>query len=194
MRTNSLSKPMLDVIPNSQSGEVYPYLETPLSHKNKKTMLQEFKDNLALAGTIWYDVSNICEVVPLIRLQHPEADIICSGTPEIKGSKNLQVISNPYDLANLDVAIIRAKFGVIETGMMWITESNIRINSIDQFTKHLVILLHPEDLVKDMQEAYEDIYMNENSYGSFISSPSTFYTKKVSANIHSQRTLTVIFI
>lgn len=138
------------------------------SDAKQNSMLETFKCNLIKAGIKGYDLNCAEEVKPLIHKLHPEADTICSAVPEIKGNKDLNHAINPYDLEKTDVTIIRAEFGVSQTGMVWIAESSIPIRALKHITQHLVILLHPDSMVRNMTEAYEEVYYNESNYGSFL--------------------------
>lgn len=141
---------------------------TSLCKAKSIPMLDTFKSNLAKAGINWHDLDCTEKVKPLIREIHPEADSICSAVPDIRGNKYLNYAINPYDLEHTDVTIIRAKFGVAQTGMVWIAENSIPIHTLKHISRHLIILLHPDKMVKNMTEAYEEIYYNESIYGSFF--------------------------
>ncbi|MDF9829740.1 hypothetical protein [Parabacteroides sp. PF5-6] len=142
--------------------------DAPASGTRQSSMLETFKCNLNKAGIHWYELNSTEEVKPLIHQIHPQADTICSAVPEIKGNKELNHVINPYDLGKMDVTIIRAEFGVSQTGMVWIAESSIPIRTLKHITQHLVILIHPDSMVKNMSEAYEEVYYNESNYGSFL--------------------------
>jgi len=144
------------------------HFEVSSPETKQSSMLDTFKRNLTKAGIKWYNPNCVEEVKPLIRKIYPEADTICSAVPEIRGNKDLNHVINPYELGNMDVTIIRAEFGVSQTGMVWIAESSIPIRTLKHISQHLVILLHPDSMVKNMTEAYEEVYYNESNYGSFL--------------------------
>lgn len=168
--------------------------DTSLFDKNQKSMLDIFKENLLNASIPWYELTDIDEVKPLIRENIPDADTICSTTPEIRTSKNLSHIINPYELRNMDVTIIRAEFGVAQTGMVWIAEKDMPIRSLRHISQHLVILLHPDRMVKNMREAYEEVYYNDNNYGSFLLGSSDIFSDKEAEKVSSPLSISVYFV
>lgn len=157
---------------NKPDGSKFAYPKIPLFPKNNKDILQEFKDNLTLNAGTWHIVKSIKDGENLIRELYPQAKIICSSAIEFKGNKDITQITEPHQLADVDLGIIRAQFGVSENGMVWITEKDMDIISLGFLSQHLIILLDPQELVKDMYEAYARIDLLNNNYGCFMLGPS----------------------
>jgi L-lactate dehydrogenase complex protein LldG len=65
------------------------------------------------------------------------------------------------------VGIIRARLGVAENGMVWLTEDDLGFVS-----QHLVILLSPTAIVANMYDAYLRVYLEDSAYGCFLMGPS----------------------
>lgn len=147
-----------------------------LSGKGRNTMLDSFKKNLAYISGVWYELENSSQVVPLIKSLFPGAGI-CSATEEIACSKDLNPLICPFETDIVDVGIIRAEFGVAENGLVWVTDKNKIAQSLERLSQHLVILLHSDHLVKNMQEAYEEVYLNYH-FGYFMLGPSFNLLKK----------------
>lgn len=177
-------------------AENYPYPTIPNFIKSRQPILEEFKANLTEAAGKWFEINDITSVEEKIKELHPEAKIICSATPELNGNKNLNDIVTPHDLNDVDVGVIRAEFGVSETGMVWIREKDLIINALGVLSQHLIILLKPEQLVRDMYEAYKRVNLEENNYGCFMLGPSA--TADIGAvmvrGAQGARSLTVFFI
>jgi len=170
-KMNRTDDSMLEMLLTNKHTEVYPEIVETSIQMYKKKLSEEFIYNLANAGGICYNLDEISDIKPMINLLYPDADIIYSATPEIEGYNNKNNIITQCNIENADTVIIRAEFGVAETGMIWISEKSIRLHSLDFFSKHLIILLHPDSLLKDMHEAYEEVYLKENTYGRFIQGP-----------------------
>src|SRR5262249_51457381 len=51
-----------------------------------------------------------------VRAKIADAKVVCSTVQEIGGNRDITGVSNPQDLADVDFAIVRASFGVAETG------------------------------------------------------------------------------
>jgi L-lactate dehydrogenase complex protein LldG len=76
-----------------------------------------------------------------IRSLFPQAQVICSATPEITGTRALSSGCEPADLADVDV--VRAAVGVAETGSIWLSEAELQVNALAYLPQHLVALLDP---------------------------------------------------
>lgn len=163
--------------------------------KNKR-LLDEFKESLVAGAGTWHEIGSIEDAQTKIKTLHPNAKIICSATPELYGNKDLSKVTDPHELDNVDVGIIRAVFGVAETGMVWLTEEQLHINALGFLSQHLIILLHPNDIVKDMYEAYKRIDLHKSNYGCFMLGPSA--TADIGAYMvhgaQGARSLTVFFM
>lgn len=169
---NSTKEYILHAIRRNRPQGEHPYPAIPDFPKSEKPLLEEFKENLLLAAGRWYRVGDREEAVGLIQELHPDARVICSAVPEIKGNKDLDQVVDPHELNDVDVGIIRAQFGVSETGMVWLTEKELGVNALGFLSQHLVILLNPQELVRDMYEAYSRVELEKDQYGCFMMGPS----------------------
>jgi hypothetical protein len=50
----------------------------------------------------------------------------------VEGTRTLTRNANPTDLADVDVGIIRAAFGVAETGSLWLSEAELQVNALSR--------------------------------------------------------------
>lgn len=169
---NSTKDLIMGAIRQNMPKEAHPYPQIPAFAKSKKPILDEFKENLVEAAGTWHDIHSREEAERLIHQLHPDAKLICSATPEIKGNKDLSQITDPHELNDVDVGIIRARFGVSETGMVYITGKDMHITSLGFLSQHLIILLDPVKMVRDMYEAYSHVELESNHYSCFMLGPS----------------------
>ena len=111
---------------------------------------------------------------PLTALQNRlrSAGIVCSAAPEITGNRDLVTIEHPRDLADVDVAVVRAAFGIAETGSVLFTEAELRVNALAYLAQHLIVLLDPTDIVASTQDAYRRRELHEARYAVFHTGPS----------------------
>ncbi|WP_204280581.1 LUD domain-containing protein, partial [Providencia stuartii] len=77
-----------------------------------------------------------------------------SAVPEYAGNRDLASVMQPGDLADVDVAIVRAVFGIAETGSVLFTERQLVVNAVAYLAQHLVVLLDPADILPNVQAAY----------------------------------------
>ena len=103
---------------------------------------------------------------------YPGAMVICSAVPEIAGTRRVESVRDPHELADVDVGVVRAQFGVAESGAVWLTQEDLVVDGLGFLSQHLVVLLDPEQIVADMHEAYRRIRLDLTAYGCFMMGPS----------------------
>jgi L-lactate dehydrogenase complex protein LldG len=106
-----------------------------------------------------------------IRAQF-DAKVICSAVSEVAGTRDLSQVQQPRDLADVDVAVVRAILGVAETGSVLFTETQLRVNTLAYLAQHLVVLLSPSAIVASVQEAYQNPAFSTARYAVFHTGPS----------------------
>jgi L-lactate dehydrogenase complex protein LldG len=107
-----------------------------------------------------------------IRSLFPQARVICSTTAEVKGTRALARSTNPTDLADVDVGIVRAAFGVAETGSIWLSEAELQVNALAYLAQHFVVLLDPSDILGNLHDAYRDPRFKTARYAVLVTGPS----------------------
>jgi L-lactate dehydrogenase complex protein LldG len=108
----------------------------------------------------------------LVRRLFPDARIICSATREITGNRPLDHVRSPADLNDVDVGVVRAAYGVAETGSVWLNENAFKVNTLGFLAQHLVVLLDPALIVGNMHDAYRRRAEFDVRYGVFMTGPS----------------------
>jgi L-lactate dehydrogenase complex protein LldG len=118
---------------------------------------------------------------------------VYSEVGKFPGNFSLGENINTGQLNTLDVAILNGEFGVAENGAIWV--ENFRHRAIPFIAQHLILVLHRDDMVATLHEAYEKIIAKGMpSFGVFISGPSK--TADIEQSLvygaHGARTLIVI--
>jgi L-lactate dehydrogenase complex protein LldG len=134
-----------------------------------KTM---FEQRLKEAGGAAHDVGSVAEAESKLIQLHPGAKVICSAVPEIAGTRPVEKIRDPHDLADVDVGVVRAQFGVAESGAVWLTQEDLGVDALGFLSQHLIILLDPKQIVADMHAAYRRVRLHETAFGCFMMGPS----------------------
>jgi len=134
--------------------------------------LDAFRTALERMGGKVADASADSDLRGLVRKLFPEAKVVCSATTEVAGNRALGDVKAPAELADVDVGIVRAAFGVAETGSVWLTESELGVNALAFLSQHLVVLLDPDHIVGNMHDAYRDRDRFDAAYGVFMTGPS----------------------
>jgi L-lactate dehydrogenase complex protein LldG len=134
--------------------------------------LESFKAALVRMGGKLADAPADGNLDALIRKLFPDAKVICSATPEVKGNRPIDEIRRPQELADVDVGVVRAIYGVAETGSLWLTEAQFRVNTLGFLAQHLVVLLDPARIVGNLHHAYRERAQFDARYGVFMTGPS----------------------
>jgi L-lactate dehydrogenase complex protein LldG len=123
-------------------------------------------------GGVFLDPTGAGDPLSLVRAKIADAKIVCSLVPEIPGNRDIAGISRPQDLADVDFAIVRASFGVAETGSLLLSDADLRVNAVAYLAQHLIVLLDPADLVINLHHAYRRPEFRDRHYASFHTGPS----------------------
>ncbi|WP_028295987.1 LutC/YkgG family protein [Olivibacter sitiensis] len=169
---NAIKEEMLAAIRKNMPKDKVAYPRLPSFEVAGKDLKRTFEESLSKAGGKLFDIANKEEALQLFAELYPDAKVVCSATAEWTGNKSLEEVSAPGELENVDVAVIRARFGVAETGMVWLTEHELIVNSLAFLAQHLVILLDPDEISENMHTAYRRVDLQRADYGVFVMGPS----------------------
>jgi L-lactate dehydrogenase complex protein LldG len=147
-----------------------PLPETPLFDSASLDLKAEFRENLARMGGEFVELP-AGKVQSWMREKFPQAAVICSATPEVAGNRPLESIRDPRELDDVDVGVVRARFGVAETGSVWLSEAEFKVNTLGFLSQHLVVLLDMEKLVPNLHHAYRDPGFLEARYAVLMTGP-----------------------
>jgi len=165
-------------------------------YRRTGTLKALFQEHLQKAGGAAHDVESAAGAESMLAQLHPTAKVICSAVPEIPGIRRIETIHDPHELADVDVGVVRAQFGIAESGAVWLTQEDPVVNSLGFLSQHLVVLLDPGQLVADMHEAYRRMRLDLTAYGCFMMGPSA--TADVEATLvhgaQGARSINVLFL
>ena len=150
-----------------------PLPDVPLFDDNPPvSLLAAFKANLHRMGGIFLDPPGSGDVLAPVRAKIAGAKVVCSTVPEIGGDHDIAGVSKPQDLADVDFAIVRASFGVAETGSVLLSDADLYVNAVAYLAQHLIVLLDPADIVVNLHHAYRRPEFRDRHYASFHTGPS----------------------
>lgn len=153
--------------PQARPLPAVPVFEAPIA-----SAVEAFKAALARMGGKLADVPVDGDLDGLVKRLFPEAKVMCSATPEVQGNRPLPGVRGQAELADVDVGIVRAAFGVAETGSVWLTAREFKLSSLGFLSQHLVVLLDPARIVGNMHHAYRERAQFDAPYGVFMTGPS----------------------
>jgi L-lactate dehydrogenase complex protein LldG len=168
----------------------------PVFQRTDSPLKSEFELRLQEAGGAAHDVGTLAGAEAKLMALHPEAKVICSAVTEIAGTRRVESVRDPHELADVDVGIVRAQFGVAESGAVWLTQEDLVVDALAFLSQHLIVLLDPEQIVSDMHEAYRRVRLDETAFGCFMMGPSA--TADVEATLvhgaQGARSLNIFFL
>ncbi len=143
---------------------------------------EAFGASLAIMGGIWDESrlnapteggpTDYAALSDYIRGLFPAGGIFCSAVEGIKGDLSIGP-DTPAGAVNLvDVGIVQARFGVAETGSIWLSEAECRVNALGYLAQHLVVLLPVADIVPNLHIAYQREEFLTARYSVLMSGPS----------------------
>ena len=134
--------------------------------------IQAFGTNLVAMGGRLMEAGPAEDPLAPLRARLATASIVCSTVPEMRGGYDLTSVTRPRDLAAIDIAVVRACFGIAETGSVLFTEDELQVNALAYLAQHLIVLLDPKDIVASTQDAYRRGEFHVARYASFHTGPS----------------------
>lgn len=194
--SNSSREAILGAIRENLPKTAVEHPRIPIFQRPAGPLKSAFELRLQEAGGAAHDVRSAAEAEAKLLALHPGAKVVCSAVPEIPGTRRVENVRDPHELADVDVGVVRARFGVAESGAVWLTQEDLVVDGLGFLSQHLVVLLDPQQIVPDMHEAYRQVRLNETSYGCFMMGPSA--TADVEATLvhgaQGARSLNVFFL
>ncbi|MFM0271939.1 LutC/YkgG family protein [Paraburkholderia aspalathi] len=112
------------------------------------------------------------DVLALIRERFGDAASVASATPEVPGTRVITAETEPASLQDIEVGVVRGRFGVAETGSVWFSEHEYVVNSLGYIVQHLVVLLDPAQLLDGLQDVYRRDDFRDARYAALVTGPS----------------------
>lgn len=105
-------------------------------------------------------------------------------------------IKKATDYESVFMACIRGTLGVAENAAIWVDESDMGNRLLPFISQHLILVIHQQDFVANMHQAYKKIDTLKSGYGTFIAGPSKTADIEQSLVIgaHGPRSLKVFVI
>jgi L-lactate dehydrogenase complex protein LldG len=170
--SNNSRDQILSAIRANVPREAVEHPRIPAFTRADTNLKSTFEEHLQGVGGAAHDIRDKAEAQAKLASLHPTARVICSAVPEIPGTRRAEAIRDPHELADVDVGVVRAQFGVAESGAVWLTQEDLIVNGLGFLSQHLVVLLDPEQIVAEMHEADARVRLDQTAYGCFMMGPS----------------------
>jgi L-lactate dehydrogenase complex protein LldG len=151
---------------------------TPLpditAFRGKQTdFVQKYIDIFKTIGGSAHLVDDLNEMKLILRENFDFSKRIISTIPEMADvAELLSTEIDPHTFENVELAIIKAHFSVVENGAVWLTDEVMGQRIIPYICQHLAVVVRAENIVPTLHEAYERIGLGEYGFGGFIGGPS----------------------
>jgi L-lactate dehydrogenase complex protein LldG len=149
-----------------------PMPQVPSFDKPIAAPLATFMDALARMGGKVTKAPPKGSLDAFLREHFPSARVICSATPEVQGTRDIRAVRHPAELDDVDVGVVRAVFGVAETGSVWLSEREFVVPALGFLSQHLVVLLDPLSIVPNLHHAYRERGFFDAAYSVLMTGPS----------------------
>jgi L-lactate dehydrogenase complex protein LldG len=134
--------------------------------------LERFESALAAMGGTSLSLGIDDTLAQWITTRFGNDAIVCSAVKDIEGTRPISAATVPKSLEDVDVGVVRARFGVAETGSLWFSEAEYVVNSIGYIVQHLVVLLDPTTIVDGLQDVYRKPDFKNARYAALVTGPS----------------------
>lgn len=193
---NSREKILADVAENQP--ERFPLPDVHHFERNAPGSLEKFSEILSSIGGQLYHVSGYGEIAGMLTNRHGTQGRITTPIPQLASFyKEIGLVNNDvHGLHNVEVAILKARFGVAENGAVWITQQEMGERVLPFICQHLVVIIDAGAIVPTMHEAYELISKTSYDYATFIAGPSKTADIEQSLVIgaHGPRSMTIFVL
>ncbi|OAJ62210.1 hypothetical protein A6V36_22045 [Paraburkholderia ginsengiterrae] len=149
-----------------------PRPDVPLFNAAGGDLRARFTTALQAMGGTCVEVSAASEVSALIRERFGAEASIASAAAEVPGTRALTTDMEPALLQDIDVGVVRARFGVAETGSVWLSEREYVVNALGYIVQHLIVLLDPAQLLDGLQDVYRRDDFRDARFAALVTGPS----------------------
>ena len=150
----------------------HPLPELPTFPGVEGDLVAAFQTSLAVMGGQWVTLPDGEALGAFIRARVGDGPLIRSATNELPDFPRVDAVNRPRDLENVDVAVVRARFGVAETGSVFLSDRELQVNTVAYLAQHLIVLLDPGAVVPGIADAYLRPDFAEARYVSLMTGPS----------------------
>ncbi len=162
---------ILETVKRNQPPAV-PLPDVPLFDQNEEPLLPRFKENVERMGGKLAEPAAGADLSAWVTEHYPDAQVICSATEEIGGNRDMAGVAAPKDLADVDLGVVRAVFGVAETGSVYLSDRQLVVNALGYLSQHLLVLLDPAAIVGNLHHAFTRPEFAEARYSVLMTGPS----------------------
>lgn len=158
-------------------GIEQPFIPLPAAMNNIPSdgtdLIEKFSMVLSSIGGAVVKAADFEGIRQFIQQEFKDRKRIISTLPELKDITEAGwEHQDPHGYENVELAILKAHFGVAENAALWITEELMQQRVVPFICEQLAVVVKKEDILATMHEAYDRIGDAEYGFGAFIAGPS----------------------
>ncbi len=188
---------ILNKIKNNQPTSVNELPSLSFLGLDKIDVIDTYKTVLKGIGGFCEEVSSLDEIKAYIATHYPTDKRKITTLPEFADiAETNWTNDDPHSLQNVELAIVKAHFGVAENSALWVTDAILGQRVSPFIPQYLAIIVNKKDIVPFMQQAYERIGDLDYGFGTFIAGPSKTadIEQSLVLGAHGARGLTVFLM
>lgn len=188
---------ILNKIKNNQPTSVNELPSLSFLGLDKIDVIDTYKTVLKGIGGFCEEVSSLDEIKAYIATHYPTDKRKITTLPEFADiAETNWTNDDPHSLQNVELAIVKAHFGVAENSALWVTDAILGQRVSPFIPQYLAIIVNKKDIVPFMQQSYEHIGDLDYGFGTFIAGPSKTadIEQSLVLGAHGARGLTVFLM
>ena len=188
---------ILNKIKNNQPSSANELPSLSFLGLDKIDVIETYKTVLTGIGGFVEEVSSLDEIKAYIATHYPTDKRKITTLPEFADiAETNWTNDDPHSLQNVELAIVKAHFGVAENSALWVTDAILGQRVSPFIPQYLAIIVNKKDIVPFMQQAYERIGDLDYGFGTFIAGPSKTadIEQSLVLGAHGARGLTVFLM
>lgn len=136
-------------------------------------LVNKYTTVLQSIGGEYVEVKDYIEIINFVKDNYSPDKRVVITLPELAaiGATNW-MNDDPHSLADVELAIVKAHFGVAENSALWVTDAVLGQRATPFIAQYLAIVLSKQDIVATMHQAYQLIGDSKYDFGTFIAGPS----------------------
>ncbi len=150
--------------------EARPLPDVPRFDDGAGPLLPRFRETLERMGGKLAEPA--ADLSSWVAERYPDARVVCSATAEVVGNRDIAGVAAPTELEDVDLGVVRAAFGVAETGSVYLSDRELLVNALGYLAQHLLVLLDPADILRNLHHAFARPEFAEAQYAVLMSGPS----------------------
>lgn len=195
---SSRDKILAAVAASKPEAKPLPDIE-PFKHIGYNDVLAQYETLLTTIGGAVHRVNSWEEIKTIVAEKYNSKNVrVLSLVPELDEVATSAYEINPdaHQLADVELSIIKAHFGVAENGSVWVTEELLGHRAVPFICQHLAAVITADSIVDTMHRAYMRIGAAEYGWGAFIAGPSKTadIEQSLVLGAHGPRSMTVFIL